>query len=716
MRLEKPSLHLLYRENLMNIYRQSFSAIINAQAKAVPLRSKTICPKNRPWFTHQVANALRVRDVAYRRWKRYRTPELRGEYCDARRKAQDEIKKAKSEYYMSKFGDAVGSRRIWGLVRELDVGRKDSYVDDESIDVDDINAKFLDIPMRDADSSFYDMTTVAFDDRFEFIGVEEMHVLESIISIRSNSIGADGVDPRIITNSYYPSRWKVARIVPVPKTGGDYRPVAILPFPSKALERVLRDQMDEYLRTNALLTDSQSGFRRKNSCITALVDVSEDIRRFMDERKYVLLVLLDHSKAFDTVDHDLLCAKLRNFFGFSNTSARLISSYLSDRYQYVRIGDRQSQVRLVNRGVPQGSILGPLLFSLYSNDLPTQVRHCRMRMYADDVQLYIGCEPSSIGSCEALLNEDLGRISMWAQANGLTINPMKSKCLVIKGRTVRSRVNVDIRIDNQTIGIVERARNLGVMFNSTLTWSDHITAMCGRVYSILRTLWQSQRCTPLRIRVILAKSFLMSIMLYGCEVFAKCDALSMQRMNRTFNSITRYVYGVRRYDSVSAFSVCLSCQAHNGDFIVCLHSPTHSPYRLVHGYGSMDKVNPGMHHPQKRFLAANLFILWPCLLSVYTTVYPLWLFEFIDFLVVCSTKISSIVSKSKVTILLGYFVKLPHIFYSGGVTFLKFICAASVKRRCVLKFPVNMPTVLRTSVISITGSLLLRSLPLISSY
>ncbi|XP_075162813.1 uncharacterized protein LOC142235443 [Haematobia irritans] len=385
---------------------------------AVPLRSKTICPKNRPWFTHQVANALRVRDVAYRRWKRYRTPELRGEYCDARRKAQDEIKKAKSEYYMSKFGDAVGSRRIWGLVRELDVGRKDIYVDDESIDVDDINAKFLDIPMRDADSSFYDMTTVAFDDRFEFIGVEEMHVLESIMSIRSNSIGADGVDPRfiriilrellpfitfifnrIITNSYYPSRWKVARIVPVPKTGGDYRPVAILPFLAKALERVLRDQMDEYLRTNALLTDSQSGFRRKNSCITALVDVSEDIRRFMDERKYVLLVLLDHSKAFDTVDHDLLCAKLRNFFGFSNTSARLISSYLSDRYQYVRIGDRQSQVRLVNRGVPQGSILGPLLFSLYSNDLPTQVRHCRMRMYADDVQLYIGCEPSSIGSC-----------------------------------------------------------------------------------------------------------------------------------------------------------------------------------------------------------------------------------------------------------------------------------------------------------------------------
>lgn len=315
--------------------------------------------------------------------------------------------------------------------------------------------------------------------------------------------------------------------------------------------------MTGYLGSERMLSDRQSGFRKGHSCITALVDVAEEIRREVDDGKVAFLLLLDHSRAFDTVDHSILSYKLRKFFNFSPTSSKLLSTYLSDRFQYVVTQNGQSVPLPVTRGVPQGSIVGPLLFSMYSNDLPKILINCKVRMYADDVQLYTSCSIDMADQCILSLNRELLRINTWATANGLSINPRKSKCIVIQKRLSHHNIKPDLYINGQLIDIVGSAKNLGIIFNSSLTWSDHVNYACGRTFAILRGLWATQHCTPFRIRKLLAKSYLIPSFIYGCELFARCDASSKRRLNVAYNCIIRYVYGLKRRSRISAFSSLL---------------------------------------------------------------------------------------------------------------------------------------------------------------
>lgn len=581
----------------------------------VPLRTKTLSQKQKPWFSSSIKRAISRRDIAYSRWKRFKTDQLHEEYHVARKEANKMIKRAKSEYYSVKFSAALGSKKTWQTIREIGID-KSAGKNPITIDVNSVNENFINIPMVEADRNYYhDIDEVLEHDNFSFIGVNQHDVLSSCLSIKSNAVGADGIHPRfikmllpqllpfvtfifnnILTTSLYPSIWKNAKIIPIPKSKSEYRPIAILPFLSKVFERLIHNQITTFLNNNNLLTERQSGFRKKHSCTTALVDVAEDLREEIENDKVSFLVLLDHSKAFDTVDHSILCLKLDKMFNFSSTATHLISSYLSNRSQYVESFADKSYSLSIFRGVPQGSILGPLLFSLYANDLPSKLQICKVRMYADDVQLYVSCKLSDIQQCISDLNHDLQRVYLWATANGLSINPNKSKCLIIKKRLQVINITPIITINNQTIEIANSVKNLGIYFNSTLTWSDHVNYACGRTFSMLRTLWQTHYCTPIKIRILLAKSYLIPILLYGCELFSSCDTNSKKKLNVMFNNITRYVYGLSRRRSVSSFSVKLYDMSFDNFLktrvllflhkIIYTRQPEHLSNRLIHSRSS----------------------------------------------------------------------------------------------------------------------------------
>lgn len=543
----------------------------------VPIKCKKLTPRIKPWFSASIRRLIIKRDTAYSRWKRYKTPELEMEFKTARRNVNTSIRTAKTEYYSRRFGSAIDSSRTWKCIREIGIGGKCAESDCQ-LDVEELNRTFMNVPVVPADTGFYDFNRPVLDDlvasgnSFKFSCVNQSDVLLCFNLIKSNAIGCDNMHPKffrmllpillpyithlfnnIITKSSFPTKWKSAKIVPIPKTGSEFRPIAILCYLSKVFEKVLYLQMTSYISANHLLTDKQSGFRANHSCVSALLDVSENIRRELDDGKYNFLVLLDHSKAFDTVDHGMLSLKLRHFFNFSRTSSQLLTSYLSNRLQFVYSNNSQSSALTVSRGVPQGSILGPLLFAIYINDLPKQLHHCNIHMYADDVQLYLSSPLQDVAANIRRLNGELDRVHRWATANGLCLNPRKSKCLMICKKSMHPNTGLDILLNGVKIDIVDSAKNLGLVFNNRLTWTNHINTLVGQTYAKLRSLWSTQYFIPLSVRQLIAKSYLLPGLTYGCELFANCDSTSKRKLNVIYNNIVRYVYGLGRYAHLSQY-------------------------------------------------------------------------------------------------------------------------------------------------------------------
>jgi hypothetical protein len=174
--------------------------------------------------------------------------------------------------------------------------------------------------------------------------------------------------------------------IPDPLESAHLRPISILPALSKALEILMRDQMVCFLKSVGALDVFQSGFRSGHSTVTALLNITDDIHGYLDRGLFVVLVLLDFSKAFDSVDHDLLCHKLEHFFDFSSSAVGFIRSYLTERSQCVSAGKVLSGFLPVLRGVPQGSVLSPLFYAFY--DLCRVIRSSQYHIYADDFQFY----------------------------------------------------------------------------------------------------------------------------------------------------------------------------------------------------------------------------------------------------------------------------------------------------------------------------------------
>ena len=436
------------------------------------------------------------------------------------------------------------------------------------------------IPSSDSHNSTLGLNNTSLNDNvfcdnnFSFCCISQLDVLECFHNIRSNAIGLDNLHPvfvksllpfllpyityifnNILTKSVYPESWKIAKIIPIRKSNNDFRPIAILSYLSKVFEIVMYRQINEFFIRSKFFTDKQSGYRSKRNCTTALIDVVEDIREKVDNSEIAFLLLLDHSKAFDTIDHKTLCHKLINLYNIGPSAVKLIFSYLNGRSQSIFLDGMSSSVLPIRSGVPQGSVMGPFLFSVHVNDLPKVLKKCNIHMYADDVQLYTSCKKNNVSACVDGINRELTLVYDWATKNNLRINPTKTKCILIyKNNSVNLELIPKIVINNEPVEYVNTVKNLGVIFNTSLSWNNHIYAAIGKVYGMLRVLWTTQYFTPFKIRMLLAKTYLIPTLFYSCEIFANCDTISNRKINVAFNNIARYVFNIKRFDHISIYS------------------------------------------------------------------------------------------------------------------------------------------------------------------
>ena len=274
-----------------------------------------------------------------------------------------------------------------------------------------------------------------------------------------------------LLSSVFPVAWKTAEVVPLPKDGdhemaNNNRPVSLLPATSKVCERIALNQLSSYMNKNNRLTEHQSGNKAMHSCETLNVFMTDKALEAMDSKKLMLMVLLDLSKAFDSLNHAILLAKLQSL-GLSHSALEWFRSYLSGRSQYVRIDSEVSDLKNIAYGVPQGSILGPALFNIYLNDLPTIPHLGSLDSYVDDSKLYVSFSVKDVNTIIQQINENRSLIASWCCHNHLLTGPDKTKLLVMGTRQMLQKLpDFQITLLGKAIAPVASARDLGVQILS----------------------------------------------------------------------------------------------------------------------------------------------------------------------------------------------------------------------------------------------------------
>ena len=543
-----------------------------------PVRVSRFTKPYAPWLTDTLKHMMSLRDAALSRFRRTRLSQ-HWEYYKSLRNLTTNAVRSEKRAFLGTVAATGDSRRIWRTLRGMNVvgGEKNKDIPDDLKDTDKINGFFA----SNVSGTFCDPDLVNFYtnniespriDKFMFTYVEPSQVAAVIEKIKSNAVGSDGLSIHYIKmccpiilpvvthiinscfeRSIYPSAWKSALVTAIPKVNKptkleELRPISILPALSKIMEKCMEMQIRVYINDNGILPAVQSGFRPSYSCSTSLLKVTDDIIGARDNSMTTALVMLDYSKAFDRVNHEMLIAVLQ-YLSFSADAVSLIRSFLVDRRQSVRIDDDVSSPLPVRSGVPQGSVLAPLLFSLYTSQLPKYVTHSSIHMYADDTQVYLSFNNRDTRAACERLSEDLGRLFEYSAGMALTLNASKSQLLLF-GLTDPD--DVRITINGQMLRASACAKNLGLVLDLKLGFEEHIGTCVRKSFAALKRIYPHRYCLDRSVRRSLCESLVLSQFNYCDEVYGPClTKAASRRVQRVQNSCLRFINGIRKYERIS---------------------------------------------------------------------------------------------------------------------------------------------------------------------
>ena len=307
------------------------------------------------------------------------------------------------------------------------------------------------------------------------------------------------------------------------------------------------------------LTTKQNGSKKWHSTETSLLCTTDAFLKGMDNRKLTACVLLDMSKAFDSVDHQILLQKLQGV-GASTSVLQWFNSYLTNRYQVVRIHSTVSNPIPKEYGVPQGSILGPLLFRIYVNDLPEAPRNCSTECYVDDTKLFVSFHSQDTGRIVEEINEDLVSVRNWCFRNRLLLNPDKTKLIVFGSRQMSLKLH-DFRLSllGKDISPVQSAKDLGVILDSNLTFDDHIKTTVSECIAHLAQISRVKHCLDRTSLLTVINALVFSKLYYCSNVWANTTEKNIRKLQAVQNyTYCQIVSGVRKYDHVTPHLKSLS--------------------------------------------------------------------------------------------------------------------------------------------------------------
>ena len=546
--------------DMTNYFTELF---LDACRKHIPQKSVTINPKDKAWMTNEIKHKLHVRDKYHRRWKRSGSQFDLDLYRLKRNEANIAMMTAKSTHFerlKEKLCDpTVSNKEYWHLIKLL-YGNKvetsiPSIIDNNNeystatAKAELFNSHFLEKSRLSSNAQTLPILPDITENCLNRIIITEEKVKKVLLSLNTKkATGCDSISNHILKHcassislplsklfqkslnqGKFPDSWKKANVTPVFKKGdkqnkNNYRPISILPNIGKVFERVVYQEVYSFFKIHNLLTWRNSGYKSSDSSINQLIYISHKIYESLEKGDDVCLVSLDATAAFDRVWHEGLLYKLKRKH-ISGQLHEWFKSYLNNRIQRVVIKGQASSWEFVTSGVPQGSILGPLLFLVYIDDIIKDIE-TNILLYADDTLLLHPInEPNSFHA----LNNDLKTLDLWSKLWLVNFNPIKTSYIIFSKKLLKSN-HPDLYLGNVKLIEQSKHKQLGVLFNNKITFEDHIDQQCDKALKRLTTLKRLQCKIPRQSRLQIYLSFIRPILEFGWELYDSSSKVHLSKL------------------------------------------------------------------------------------------------------------------------------------------------------------------------------------------
>ena len=566
---------IILSNNCQDSFTKFYNQYKDLYNECFPVRnykiSKYRCRK--PWLTNGLKQCIKIKNKLYVTSIKFPTIYNISKYKEYRNKLHSLLRRVERQHYNDilyqnknnlckqwrVINEVINKKKYSGISDKFIINNK--RISDKTIIANTFNNFFVNlgpnlaknIPLIDTDPTKF--ITHEISQSLFLLPVSENELNNVIKSLNNSSPGADDITPRIVKRTWhlcsepllyilnlsfiqgvFPNELKVAKVIPLYKSNNkmeinNYRPVSILPAFSKIFERLMYNRLNSFINKHKILCNNQFGFRKQHDTNMALIIMVDKILKAMNEGEFVIGLFLDLCKAFDTLNHDILLKKLYKY-GIRGNSYLWFNSYLSNRKQYVNYNGTTSSVSNIICGVPQGSILGPLLFIIYVNDIINVSNIFFPILFADDTNVFVSGK--NINKTVSNLNSELKKLVQWLNINKLSLNIRKTHYIVFTHKK-QINLNNNILINNQIVSRVESTKFLGVIIDSALTWKDHINYIKTKIAKGTGIICKGRKYFNTSTLLTLYYSFIYPYLTYCVEVWgntSNCYLNSLSKLQK----------------------------------------------------------------------------------------------------------------------------------------------------------------------------------------
>jgi hypothetical protein len=586
--------------NAMNVFHSKISKLYDECFPLTPLKRHYSSKK--PWLSVGLKQSIKIKNHLYKCFLKDPTPNKEEQYKIYRNKLHHLLRRAERDHYENIINiNKNNLKKTWSVMKNIiNKKRQTSFPDyfisnntkiTEKYDIaTHFNNFFVNIGSTLANAippgnqSALSYLKGNYPQTLFLNPVSSNELIITLKQLKTNSsCGWDDISPKVIqcchlslldpllyiinlslNQGIFPDILKIAKVLPLFKGNElflftNYRPISVLNSLSKIFERIFYNRLYNFLTSNEILYDKQFGFRTKHSTDMALIILLDRINLAIEQGEFVLGVFLDFSKAFDTVNHEILLNKL-DYYGIRGTANNWLRSYLFNRTQFVVYDNHKSSSKILDCGVPQGSILGPLLFLIYINDLACVSDILFTIMYADDTNIFVSGR--NLEELERIMNTELGLLHNWLIANKLSLNVNKTHYIIFKPPRKKSFYTPRLHINNSNIQKVNQTKFLGVILDENLSWKQHIQYVKTKVSKNIGILSKARRYLNLNCLKSLYYSFIYPYFVYCIRIWGGTNPTTIEPLVklqkwalRTINFKTRRTSTDKIFTSLRILSI-----------------------------------------------------------------------------------------------------------------------------------------------------------------